>query len=348
MPDLDLGQYETLLPTLPSHAPQRTPSTLSDQDLLTIYYKMALTRALDDRAWILNRQGKVAFVASCRGHEAAQVGSAYALRPGRDMVVTYYRDLGVALTLGMTPREVMLSSFSRAADPTSAGRQMSWHFSDRRLNLLTASSVVGTQIPHAVGTAVASKLRQADEISIVYFGDGATSEGDFHEALNFAGIHRLPVIFFCENNGYAISAAQHKQMAIRDIADRAQGYGFPGVVVDGLDPLAVYEVTKQAVERARRGDGASLVEAKVHRLRPHSSDDDDRRYRGEEELAEERRNDPLKTFAVRLIEQGVLDEALKEQLAEKAREEGDEAARFAEASPDPEPSELYTHIFSGQ
>lgn len=343
---MDVSASLTPSPPGPARLAQRPLGSLADQDLITLYHKMLLARAIDERCWILNRQGKVGFVASCRGHEAAQVGSAYALRSGRDLVFTYYRDLGVALTLGMTAREVMLSSFSRAADPTSGGRQMPWHFSSRRLGLVTASSVVASHIPHAAGTALASKIRKADEVSIAYFGDGATSEGDFHEALNWAGVHRLPVIFFCENNGRAISTPQHKQMAVRDVADRAQAYGFPGVVVDGLDPVAVYEVTRQALERARRGDGPSLIEAKVVRLRPHSSDDDHTRYRTADELEEETRRDPLPAFAATLIAQGVLDEALRDRLAEQARAEAEDAARAAEESPDPGPADLYTHIFA--
>lgn len=319
---------------------------LTEDDLLKMYRTMVLTRALSSRMWVLNRMGKAAFAITGDGQEAAQVGSAYALRPGRDFVLPYYRDLGVVLTVGMTPEELMLGLLARAADPSSGGRQMPSHFGHARLRIISGSSPVATQIPHAAGIAYASKLRHEDDVTIVYFGDGATSKGDFHEGLNFAGIHRLPVIFFCENNGYAISVPLHKQMAIRSVAERAAGYGFPGVSVDGNDVLAVYAATRQAVERARSGGGPTLIEARTYRLVPHSSDDDDRRYRTKAEVDHWRQDDPIERFKAYLLEESILTPDLIQEISTRVAAEVDRATDHAERSPLPQPESALLHVYA--
>ncbi|MHB8619670.1 MAG: thiamine pyrophosphate-dependent dehydrogenase E1 component subunit alpha, partial [Chloroflexota bacterium] len=275
--------------------------TLSAEDLLRIYRAMVLTRALDDKAWTLNRQGRISFVASPRGHEAAQVASAYALRPGHDIFFTYYRDVAVALLLGMEPLDLLLSSFGKPNPINGSGRHLPWHLVHPGLKLMPATSVVASQIPQAAGSALASKLKGDGAVTMVYFGDGATSEGDFHEGMNWAGIHRLPMIFFCENNGYAISVPSGRQMPVPHVIDRAAAYGFAGVRVDGADVEAVYHATARAVQHARRGDGPTLIEANVERLRAHSSDDDDRRYRPDEELRRLPERDPLPALRDRLL-----------------------------------------------
>ena len=193
-----------------------------------MYRRILLARTLDLKIWGLNRMGKAPFVVSGQGHEGAQVGSAWALRPGHDIVLPYYRDTGVLLTLGMTAEEVLLAVFARAADPSSGGRQMPNHWGCARLNVITGSSPIATQLPHAAGLAYAAKIRGEDRVVVSYFGEGATSKGDFHEALNFAGIHQLPCVFVCENNGYAISVPLTKESAVDDVADRAHSYGFGG------------------------------------------------------------------------------------------------------------------------
>ncbi len=198
------------------------------------------------------------------------------MRPGTDVWLPYYRDLGVVLTAGMTPYEVFLGVFAKADDPSSGGRQMPAHWGSRRLGIISGSSPIATQVPHAAGIACAARYRGEDTVVGCWFGDGATSEGDWHEGLNFSGIHRLPVIFVCENNQYAISVPQSKQMAVKDVASRAEGYGFPGVVVDGNDVLACYGAMKRAHERARAGEGPTLIECKTYRFMPHTSDDDDK------------------------------------------------------------------------
>ncbi len=325
---------------------------LTTDDLLQMYYKIILTRAVDERAWILNRQGKAPFIVSCQGQEAAQIGSAYAIKKEVDFVYPYYRDLALVLTLGVPTRELMLSILSKAGDPFSGARQTPGHFSYPPLRIITGSSPVATQIPQAAGTAYAAKLwaqrngQQEMAATVVYFGDGATSKGDFHEGLNFAGVYRLPVVFFCENNEIAISVPQEKQMAIKDVSIRAQGYGFPGVTIDGTDVLTVYSATQEALERARHGEGPTLIEAKVHRFMPHSSDDDDRRY-GRREKAEEEHKlyDPAVKLRAYLEEAGILTATLAQELQERAAQEVDEATDFAERAPYPRPEEALTHVY---
>ena len=318
---------------------------LGDEGLLDIHYKMLLTRLLGERMFILNRQGRAPFAIAGIGHEACQVGSALALRAGRDFALPYYRDIGVAVTLGMTSREVMLGFFARAGDPSSGGRQMPNHWSKAELRIISGSSVVGTQIPHAAGVALASKLRGEKDVTMVWFGEGATSQGDFHEGLNFAGIHKLPVVFFCENNGYAISEAQWKEMAVDNVADRAKAYGFEGAMVDGNDAMAVYQTTKWAVEETRRGRGPKLVEAKTYRIVPHSSEDDDRRYRSRKELEEWIRRDPIDRFKSYLAEDGVLSDETDEKLRAQAAAEVDDAVEYAESSPYPDVDEALRHVY---
>src|SRR5436309_13900326 len=206
---------------------------LSDQDLLHMYRMMVTARLCDEAQFRLNRQGKAPFVVPVSGHEGCQVATAWPLRKGQDVFVPYYRDMAVCLTAGLTPYDVFLGVFGKRDDPSSGGRQMPAHWSSRRLGIVTGSSPIATQIPHAAGIAYAIQYRSEDAVVGCWFGDGATSEGDWHEGMNFAGIHKLPIVFVCENNHYAISVAQSKQMAVDNVADRAAGYGFPGVVVDG-------------------------------------------------------------------------------------------------------------------
>jgi 2-oxoisovalerate dehydrogenase E1 component alpha subunit len=311
-----------------------------------MYYKMALSRAVDERLGLLQRQGKIPFYVTGLGHEAAQVGSAYALRPGEDWVLPYYRDLGVVLTLGMTARDVFLDAFARAEGPSSGGRQMPAHYACPRLNIASVSSPVATQIPQATGVALAAKLKGERTVAVTYFGEGAASKGDFHEALSFAAIRTLPVIFFCENNGWAISVPASKQMPVPHVVDRASAYNVPGVLVDGTDVLAVYQATRQAVERARAGEGPTLIEAKLYRLGPHTSDDDDRRYRPEADRAEAKQHDPLPRFERALRARGVLNDALLTEVRERVAREIADAERYAEASPSPRPEDATKHVYA--
>ena len=319
---------------------------LSNDQLLDVLYKMMLSRAVGQRERMLNRMGKAPFAVTGEGQEATQVGTAYALVCGKDWAFPYYRDIGVALTLGQTARDLMLEFLARGENVSSGGRNMPSHFSDPKLRIVSGSAPVATQMPHAVGTAFASKLRGLDEVSMTWFGDGATSKGDCHEAMNFAGIHKLPVIFVCENNQYAISVHWTKQMAVENVAVRAQGYGFPGVTVDGNDVLAVYGAARDAVERARRGDGPTFIEAKTYRLVPHTSDDDDRRYRSREEVEEWSEKDPIPRFQTYLEGHGLLDEKTRDGLAKKAAQDVDAATEYAENAPLPDPETALGHVFA--
>jgi 2-oxoisovalerate dehydrogenase E1 component subunit alpha len=318
---------------------------LSDDQALRMYEVMRLARAIDERMWLINRQGRAPFVISCQGQEGAQVGTAAALRPGHDWVAPYYRDAGVVLWFGMTARDQMLSFFARREDPNSAGRQMPGHFGSKRLHIVTGGSPVATQLLHAAGVALASKQRKEDAVTAAYFGEGSASQGDCHEAMNFAGIHKLAVLFVCENNGYAISVPQNRQMAIQNLADRAAGYGFPGVVVDGNDVLACYAVARQAVERARRGEGPTLIEVKTYRFTAHSSDDDDKRYRQAEEVASWRQKDPLQRYAAYLREAGTLTDQVEQDITQRVDQQVDEATEYAEQAPDPTPDDLTTFVY---
>jgi len=327
-------------------APKHVALGLSREQLLEMYALLLQARMLDQKMWVLNRQGKAAFVISCQGQEAAQVGTAYALDRRKDYFLPYYRDLGVVLTQGMTLKDVMLGVFARRDDPSSGGRQMPAHWGSRRQNIITQSSVVTTQFPHCAGLGLSFKIKGQDSVAIAYTGEGSTSQGDFHEALNWAGVHRLPCIFVIENNQYAITEPQEKQMAIRDVAERAAGYGIPGIVVDGNDALSVYEVTREAARRARAGEGATLIEAKTYRLVPHSSDDNDRRYRTAEEVEQWRQRDPIDRCKSYLLAQGFLDDGEDTALRARIKVSVDQATDEAEAAAAPDPDSVYRHVYA--
>ena len=297
---------------------------LADADLLAMHRTMALARALDERMWILNRSGRAPFVISGQGHEGAQVGIAWPLRRDHDWVAPYYRSIATCLVAGMTPRELMLAQFARASDPSSGGRQMPGHYGHTGHRVVSVSSPVATQILHAAGIALASRIRGLDQVAMAIMGEGSSNQGDVHEALNFAAIHRLPFVFAVENNGYAISVPWERELSVRDVADRASGYGIPGVVVDG----------------------PTLIEAKVTRLTGHSSDDQQTKYRSESDLAEGLAHDPLPIFRAQLRDAGVLDEAAEAALAAEISAAVEDATAFAEAEPDPDPATGMDHVFA--
>ncbi len=319
---------------------------LTNEDVLKMYETMLLARRIDERMWLLNRAGKIPFVISCQGQEAAQVGAAFALDKTKDYIAPYYRDMGVVLHFGMTARELMLSAFAKAEDPNSGGRQMPGHFGQKKNRILTGSSPVTTQVPHAVGVALASKIKQEDFITFVTLGEGSSNQGDFHEGANFAGVHKLPVIIMVENNQYAISVPVERQLGCAKVSDRAIGYGMPGVTVDGKNPLEVYKVVKEAADRARRGEGPSLIEAVTYRLTAHSSDDDDRQYRTPEDIAEGKANDPLTLFEQYLIERGVATTETIAQFNSKVADIVNEATDYAEAAPYAQPEDALKHVYA--
>ncbi|MED4683113.1 3-methyl-2-oxobutanoate dehydrogenase subunit alpha [Bacillus mycoides] len=319
---------------------------LSDEQVLEMFRTMLLARKIDERMWLLNRAGKIPFVISCQGQEAAQVGAAFALDKEKDYALPYYRDMGVVLAFGMTAKELMLSAFAKAGDPNSGGRQMPGHFGQKKNRIVTGSSPVTTQVPHAVGIALAGKMEKKDLVTFVTFGEGSSNQGDFHEGANFAGVHKLPVIFMCENNKYAISIPVEKQLACKNVSDRAIGYGMPGYTIDGNDPLAVYKAVKEAANRGRRGEGPTLIETVSYRLTAHSSDDDDRVYRDKEEVEEAKKKDSIITFAAYLKEAGVLTEEFGKQMLDEIMHIVNEATEYAENAPYAAPEDALKHVYA--
>jgi 2-oxoisovalerate dehydrogenase E1 component alpha subunit len=327
-------------------ADRHSPLGLTEDDLVKMHHTMVVARLCDEAQFRLNRQGKAPFVVPVSGHEGCQVGTAWPLTRGKDIFVPYYRDMAVCLVAGMTPKDVFLGVFAKADDPSSGGRQMPAHWGSRRLGIVSGSSPIGTQVPHASGIAYAMKYRGEDAVVGSWFGEGATSEGDWHEALNFAGIHKLPIVFVCENNLYAISVPLSKQAGVSDISVRANGYGFPGVTVDGNDVFACYQAMKQAVDRARNGEGPTLIECKTYRFHPHTSDDDDRTYRTREEVEEAKKKDPILQFEAYLKKFGVSTDERLEALRGELKEEVDRAVDEAWNAPDPEPESALRHVFA--
>ncbi len=317
---------------------------LGPDTLLEMYRAMVLGRLLDERIIILNRQGRAPFAISGQGHEATQVGVGYALRRDYDWAVPYYRDLSLVLVMGMSPLDQLLAALGKAGDPNSGGRQMPAHYSSRAHNIVTGGSPVATQILHAVGVGLAFRYRGEDRVVVTACGEGGTSEGDWHEGLNWAAVHRLPVIFLVENNGFAISVPQARQMAVAHVTDRAAGYGLPGVCVDGGDVLAVHQVAVEAVARARRGEGPTLIEAHCVRLQSHSSDDDQRRYRAPDDLRDLRSHDPLDRFRVDLEAAGILSPERAAAVRADCLAEIDRAQQIADEAPAPDPATALHHV----
>jgi 2-oxoisovalerate dehydrogenase E1 component alpha subunit len=319
---------------------------LSNDQLVAMFRTMLAQRMLESRGFQLNRQGKVPFASASEGHEAVQAGAAMAFEPGKDILVPYYRDLGLSLGIGLTPYEVLLSLFARNADH-SAGRQFPHHYASRRLGLQTISSAIAAQLPHAVGAAYALHYRKAGGRAVLTtFGDGATSEGEWHESVNFAAVHGLPIVFLCENNEWAISTPLSMQTAEPDIYRRAEGYGLPGCVVDGMDPIACYAAVKVAMDRARSGGGPTLVEAKCYRFLSHTTDDDDRTYRSREEVEERRKDDPVPRFERILVRQQILSPEAVDALKRSILVEANEATDRAESMPYPAPHDLFDKVYA--
>lgn len=300
-----------------------------------MFWMMLLSRRLDERAWVLHRQGKIAFHISGIGQEAAQVGAVYAIKKGKDWLVPYYRDLAMMIAMGMTPTEFVMSLMGKAAEPTSGARQMPSHFGLRKVNIVSHSAPVATQSPHASGIGLGIKLDGKDEVVLTTIGEGSTSQGEWYEAVNFAAVHTLPVVFIVENNQYAISVPQDKQMAVSSAADKACGLGLDGFQVDGTKVFEVYEAVAKAVEKARNGGGATVIEAKMYRLTPHSSDDDDRSYRTREEVAEHKKLDPILLTKETLIDEGLMTEEEYQEWEERAKAEVDRAVDEANKAPYP-------------
>ncbi|HET9344108.1 MAG TPA: thiamine pyrophosphate-dependent dehydrogenase E1 component subunit alpha [Candidatus Limnocylindrales bacterium] len=319
---------------------------LSDDDLLEMYRLVALSRAVDERMWVLNRAGRIPFVISGQGHEGAQVGITWAFEKGKDWIAPFYRSIATCLTFGMSPRDILTAQYATASDPSSGGRQMPGHYGSHEHNLVSVSSPVATQLLHAVGIALAAKIRETGQVAMTSMGEGSSNQGDVHEGLNFAAIHKLPFIFVVENNGYAISVPMARQVAGASVWERAAGYGIPGVVVDGDDVLACYAASRDAVARARAGEGPTLIEARVTRLTAHSSDDQQTKYRSEEELAAEKGRDPLPKFRSQLVDAGILTPEAEARITASVIADVDDATEYAETQPDPDPATAMRWVFA--
>ncbi len=324
----------------------RPSDSLSRETLLEMYWKMTLSRRVDERAWMIHRQGKIPFHISAIGQEAIQIGAAYAINIGVDYLVPYYRDLALVMCAGVTAEDFMISLYGKEGEISSKARQMPSHFGAKQFHVVSTGSPVATQVPHAAGLAFAIKYRleqglqdpqdaSQPRLALTCLGEGSTSQGEWHEAMNWAGIHKLPFICIIQNNHYAISVPIEKQMAVANVADRANGYGVEGIIVDGNDTLACYDVMHYAVKKAYRGEGATLIEAKTYRMTPHSSDDDDRTYRDRKEVDAWRDKDPLLRLATELTQHGYLTNDMIEEYDKRARQMVDEAQRAAEERPYP-------------
>jgi 2-oxoisovalerate dehydrogenase E1 component alpha subunit len=320
---------------------------LTDEQLVVMLRNMLLQRQLDNRGFQLNRQGKIPFALGSEGHEAVQAGAAMAFARGRDVLVPYYRDLGLALGVGMTPFEILSSLFARATD-RNGGRQFPNHYTNHELGVASISSIIAGHCTHAVGIAAAFRYRRESGRAVICpTGEGATSQGEWHESVNYAAVHDLPVVFLVENNEWAISTPQVMQMKVANVSDKAEGYGIPGALCDGTDPIATYAAMNEALERARGGGGPTIVEAKCYRFLSHSTDDDDRTYRAREAIEEQRKHDPVPRFEERLIEAGVIDGARAKQLRLDVLRETNEATDAAEAQPYAAAESLYTNVVAG-
>jgi 2-oxoisovalerate dehydrogenase E1 component alpha subunit len=320
---------------------------LTDEQLRAMLRNMLMQRQLDNRGFQLNRQGKVPFALGSEGHEALQAGAAMAFHRGKDILAPYYRDLGLAIGIGLTPFEILLSLFARAEDH-NGGRQFPNHYSSKAAGMLSFSSILAAHIPHAVGVAYAMQYRgEKDRAVLVTCGDGTTSEGEWHESMNFAAIHKLPLVMLVENNEWAISTPLSKQMAQPEIWKRAAGYGMPGRRFNGFDPVETYGVVNEALDRARAGGGPSLIEGMCYRFLAHSTDDNDMTYRTKEEVTARRKMDPVPMFESVMLDLGAIDAAGLAAMKKDVLRETNEATDKAEALPYPAPSELYTNLYEG-
>ena len=321
------------------------PSGLTTSDLVEMCRQLIMVRTMDERIWTMNRQGKVPIAASAQGHEAVQLGSLLAAQKDGDcFLFPYYRDLATKMAAGLTPRQVMLSFMGKDGDPYSGARQFPLQGADLPRKIIQISNVVAAGLTQSVGYALGCRMMGDDTVTICYFGDGATSQGETHEAMNFAAIHRLPILFICENNKYAISTPQATQMVIGDVAARAEAYGFPGFVIDGMDLIACYEATRQGIDHARRS-GPSLVEMKCERFMPHTTDDDDRRYRDRDALDAARQFDPVVTFPAELVNRGIVSQDRLDEFRSEAQQLVNDATDFADAASPPDASTIYDHLY---
>ncbi|MBM4278611.1 MAG: pyruvate dehydrogenase (acetyl-transferring) E1 component subunit alpha [Deltaproteobacteria bacterium] len=325
--------FQILKPDGTLHLDMKPP--VSDQEIFNLYQKMVFIRLADQKALMLQRQGRMGTYAPVWGQEACQVGSASVLRKG-DWVFPAFRELGASLMMGVPLKTIYLywmgnEEGSRAPDG---------------INMMPVSIPVGTHPLHAVGTAWAAKIKGDKIVTVSYFGDGATSKGDFHEAMNLAGVFKVPTIFFCQNNQFAISVPRKIQTASETIAQKAVAYGVDGIQVDGNDLFAVYAATKEAVDKARSGGGATLIEGVTYRFGPHTTADDPTKYRREEEIEPWKALDPLVRLRLYLKGRGLWNDEVEKQVTEKAQNEIDQAVKEAEAVSTPDVEDIFKYVYA--
>jgi 2-oxoisovalerate dehydrogenase E1 component alpha subunit len=323
---------------------QKIEPSIPNEDLYRLYRTMVLNRQLDERMMKLQRQGRIGFYLQSMGEEATTVGTAYALKK-EDWIFPCYREPGAAFIRGFKVKDFICQLIGNAADPVK-GRQMPNHYSFKEGNYTSISSPVGTQIPQAVGAAWAAKIKKDPAVVLVYFGEGATSEGDFHVGMNFAGVFKVPCILVCRNNGFAISVPRSRQTASESIAIKAKAYGFPGVRVDGNDILAVVKATQDAVKRARSGEGPTLIEAVTYRQGAHSSSDDPRAYRADDEHEKLLQTDPIVRFRRYMEEKKLWDASRDEELQSEINKEILSAIEEAEKNGPPPVETLFDDVFA--
>src|SRR5256885_12979870 len=316
----------------------------SPELLLRLYREMVRLRTLDERMMTLQRQGRVGFYGACTGQEAATLASAIALEP-LDWIFPALREASAMLLRGFPLVPYLCQVFGNSGDETK-GRQMPSHMASRRVNQVSWSSCIGTQLPQAVGAAMAAKVRGDRTVIAAYIADGATSEGDFHVAMNFAGVFKAPVVFVCQNNHWAISVPTSQQTASESIAVKAQAYGFAGVKMDGNDAIAVYAAVKEAVDKARNGGGPTLIEGETYRIGAHSSSDDPSRYRDEREAEQWKKRDPLDLLRGRLQAWGMWGAREEAELRARLLDEVNAAIAEAEKKPDPPRESLFDDVYA--
>ena len=317
---------------------------LSPEDLKKLYEIMVLTRVLDAKCMNMQRQGRIGFYVPCAGQEAAQIGSAFALTPD-DWTAPTYRDQGVALIRGISLRKIFAHLMGNSSD-SMLGKQMPNHWGFKEINFMSVASPIAAHLPIATGVAMSMKLRKKNTVVLAYHGDGATSEGDFHCAYNFAGVYKAPIVFICENNGWAISVPVAKQTASVTLSMKAEAYGFDGVRVDGNDVLAVYKATKLAVDRARNGGGPMMIECLTYRMGPHSTSDDPNRYRTKEEIDFWKKRDPIERFKNYLKQRGIWNEKYENEVRTKVDDEINKAIEEEEKVPPPDISTMFKDVYA--
>jgi pyruvate dehydrogenase E1 component alpha subunit len=333
-----------MLDNNPTLAQSSRNSGLSKEQLVAAYRTMLLTRLLDQKALSLHNQGKIGSYTSSAGHEATQVGSVYGLEPN-DYIFPYYRDQGVLLARGVTPEQLFNRFIGNASDDMK-GRDLPNLFSYRDHRIFSNGAPIGSNLQISVGFGMAAKMKKEDLVTIAYFGEGATSSGEFHVALNFAGVYKAPSIFVCENNLYAISVPVRRQTASETISMKAKAYGIVGITVDGNDFFAVQAAVSTARNRASKGLGATLIECVTYRYSPHSSADDWKRYRPIEEVEEWKKRDPIVLFKNQLLALSALTKESEKEIFVQAQERVNRAVKATEKIPDPPVQSVIEDVFA--